>query len=252
MKKMISTFCFVLISAITVAQETAIPYNRYFTWNPDSTIVYSKPDNASEKVVKLNYGTEVSILSEQTNAPAQFKVETSVEFEGDYFLNGYWLAIESEGSRGYVFSGEVINFPPHIRTSSGTFSRTAEAYNAFGWDPKVDKKKIPVKLTDNTYFKYEETTLFPDGSSVLDRSALGCFDHRYYFEGKNLNQMYFILKTKYATQSGQMKANEYYFPKLAKATNTQLDFEDGPTAARKVRIEIKKDGKLYIASFDCD
>lgn len=232
-------------------QKTTSPFERHFTWNTDSTIVYLEPDIASNKITKLNYGTEVTILEELKNVPAQFKVETSDPFEGEYFLNGHWIEIDVQGLRGFVFSGEVINFPPHIQTSWGRYRRTPEQYNDFGWNVKVEEEKEPIKIKENTYYNHVEKTFFPDGSYVIDEAFDGCFHHQYYFKGKKINQVYFLLKAEYASQHQGINGTVYSFPKLIMASENRFEFENGFEASQDIHIEIKEDGKIFFGSYDC-
>lgn len=250
MKLTLTSLLFLIIH-LTFSQEAAQPYGRYFVWNLDSTIVYFKPDTLSEKVVKLGYGTEVTILTELKNEPAKFKVPTKASFDGPYFLNGHWVEIETQSFRGYVFSGEAINFPPHKQISGRSFQRLPDEYESFGWNVKVEEKRIPLKGEEGTYYKVEEKTTFPDGSYSIDIDNEGCFEHENYFEGKDINQIYFILKTVYTTQFNGANGKEFDLPKLTNATNSRLEFEIVVEASQGIYIEIREDGKLYFGSYDC-
>jgi len=242
---------------VMVWAQQSSPYERYFTWNPDSTIVYTQPDRSSTKLATLAYGTEVKILEALKNKKSSILIGNAntekgdLSDKGDFYLPGSWIKITSGKYEGYVFDGEIINFPP-MTVNHGSYTMDIEDYSYFfGTEIKEEESKRPVVLDGNTYYVYETLIRFPDGSYEKTDLFDGCFDHEYHFKGKSAAQVYFIFITQYyeLTKSPHW---EYGRPKLDAFEGSKLLFTPaGIGASDGLFIDLDSEGKITFGSYDC-
>ncbi|NVK85440.1 MAG: hypothetical protein HWE21_14045 [Cytophagia bacterium] len=189
--RMIIGLTLLVVSSLLNGQESSLEkFERYFTWNPDSTSIFAEPDLESEELLKLPYGTEVDRLGEFRDKEVSIFIG---EIDGYYHLPTFWVVVESEGITGYALNAEVINFPP--------MTYEHQSYSIELEDIAIYFNQ-PVK--DTIYYEpWEETNMrvkytgyeFPEGSRLLYREFDGCIDRELAPKNKSISQIYMMLKT---------------------------------------------------------
>lgn len=236
------------------AQEVS-SFERYFTWNPDSTIIYSEANKSSSELAKLPYGTELLNVVHFKNLESRVLIgslEGSIkgDFAGNpYYLPGYWVRISTKGIEGYAFSGEIINFPP-MKIDRGWYDLKLEEYSSyFGVEISETENKRQVKIDSNSYYIHETVVTFPDGSYEKTDLFDGCFDHEYSFANKSVAQVYFMFITEYYAIGEESIHVSYGKAALESMDGHKLRFNSmGVTASQGLFIDLNE---LTFGSYDC-
>lgn len=246
-------------SGLLAQQYTS--YDRYFTWNPDSSIVYSGPGIDTDTLAVLAYGTELKLLERLEHIKSKVRIgtielapEDSVSDDG-YYLPGYWVKVGTADKKiqGYLFSGEAINFPPLEADEQG-YNRKLEDYASFfGVEIKEKESQKPIVLEGETYNVYETLTQFPEGSYKKVDLFDGCFDIEYHFPGKSMAQVYFLFLANYFSLEKNASGSSYGKAEFDFEEGEKLNFvAPGNTMAEGIFIDVDEAGKITFGSYSCN
>lgn len=193
---------FIMLTSIQslVGQESKHEvFERYFTWNPDSTSIYAEPNLESTKLVKLAYGTEVQRLEELDEPKVNIfigELDATAEHPeklGGYALPTSWIKIKFRNITGFALNAEVINLPP-MKYLYDTYSFERTYLDRFYQQNVKDTTYSEQWENSEFYFEIEETHL-PDGTIIAYKRLEGCTDRQIILTNKSMAQAYFILKT---------------------------------------------------------
>ena len=260
MIKRIFIFFLLAISCSGLLAQKFTSYDRYFTWNPDSSIVYSGPGIDTDTVASLAYGTEIKLLERLEHIKASVRIgtielapEDSLSEDG-YYLPGYWVKVRTadKKTQGYIFSGEAINFPP-LEANEESYSRSLKGYTSYFGVEIIEKEtQKPVALEGESYNVYETMVQFPEGSYKKTDLFDGCSDSEYHFPGRSLAQVYFLFITNYYAPGQNVPDFSYGKP--------EFDFEEGAklnfiapenTTYEGLFIDVDESGKITFGSYTC-
>lgn len=244
-------------SGLLAQQYTS--YDRYFTWNPDSSIVYSGPGLDTDTLAVLAYGTELKMLERLEHIKSSVRIgtielapEDSVSDDG-YYLPGYWVKVGTADKKiqGYLFSGEAINFPP-LKAKEDRYSRELKEYASFfGVETLEKKSQRPIVLEGETYNVYEALTQFPEGSYKKEDLFDGCFDHESFYKDKSIAQVYFIFIANYFSLEN-IPGYSSGKPNFDFAEGEKLNFvAPENTMADGLFIDVDEAGKITFGSYSC-
>lgn len=254
-------FFLIVIPSSSVLAQNYTSYDRYFTWNPDSSYVYSGPGLETDTLTALAYGTEVKLLERLEHIKSRVRIGTiemdpqdSVSDDG-YYLSGYWVKVRTadKKTQGYIFSGEVINFPPLVAQDDG-YHRALKGYTAFfGVEVIAEESQKPITLEGESYNVYETLTQFPEGSYKKVESFDGCFDTEYHFRGKSMAQVYFLFIANYYSPENNVPSESFGRPEFDFEEGEKINFiAPGNTLAEGLFIDVDETGKITFGSYSCN
>ncbi|WP_420388348.1 hypothetical protein [Roseivirga sp.] len=234
-------------------------FNRYFIWNPDSTAIYESPDLNSSEVIRLPYGTEVVRLDVLPESELTIMIgeldgtPDRPERLGGYTIQTFWVQVKYGDYRGYALNAEVINFPPSKLNDWAFFQLDPkELESSFGMKSKRYKttKSIKWKNWDGYYEVKVDSLVFADGSYHVTEYFDGCFNRTYYYSGKSLDQVYYLMITNYYSRillpDGSSSAS---FPRLKDIEPGKLLFHQ-IEAHEDLFLDFSK-AKITFGSIDC-
>lgn len=258
--RIIIGFALLLVSILLNGQESNFEkFERYFTWDPDSTSIYANPDLESKELVKLPYGTEVNRLEVHQDKVVKIFIgeldgtPDQPERLGGYALTSFWVQVEYGNVVGYAPNAEVINFPPYQRDRHGTYVGGKEVLQKYFKNKIVLYEKVDSVKVDDSYWPfYTDSLSYPDGSYYTVLSFDGCFDRTYHFENKSMDQVYFMFKTEYYDGANGVQSLYpiSFYPSFIDVDEKQLSFEaPANSAAQDLFIRFSKN--LEFGSYDC-
>lgn len=257
--KLIIGIGLLLIGSLLNAQEATLEkFERYFSWNPDSTSIYAEPDLESKELLKLPYGTEVKRLGELIDKEAIVFIgeldgtPDRPDRLGGYSLGTFWIMVEYQGVTGYALNAEIINFPP-LEWNGSYYEFEKERLQGYFKKEIVLHKRQDSTLVEGRYWvSFIDSLAFPDGSYYKVDLFDGCFDRSYHFKEKTIAQVYYIFKTVYTVRVNyadkEKQENEY--PSFSDASKYKLLFiPGGVTASDGLFIRLSE--HLVFGSSDC-
>lgn len=239
---------FLLFGCFLAHTQTLESFERYFTWNPDSTLVYEQASKDSKLLDKLAYGTEVEIIENTSKESILYLGKNNV-----YEVKGLWIKIKIGSLEGYSFNGEVINFPP-FKVEGSHYTRDKEHLQSYFTEELKSYERIDsTKIQGGTYWKtYVDSLAYPDGSFTKIVGSDGCFNRTYHFKNKTLAQVYFIMKTHFYNGNVWPSPASDFYPKLTVIHGDKMFFYSNTLESIEgIFIDFNDPKLIFFGSSDC-
>ncbi|MCC9165348.1 hypothetical protein [Pontibacter harenae] len=232
MKKQILIFILALfVQTALFAQEVL------YVWSLTGTELKRMPSQASETLESFPFSSKVVFKSRKEDS-----VPTIQSRESGYWLQGYWMKIESKGLVGYIFSADFSATAPPKVIENGFERINMEAILG----SKLSDTLIlgSTTIESQVYQTENHLTKFQNGRYTYEPFD-GCFDHTYTFYSLDKAQVFHLALSMYRSKVGDQLATLQFFEEQ----NGEIKFW-GTEATVEVKIS-KSDLGWQIFSYDC-
>ena len=223
----------------------------YYTWKPDSVVVYSERNQQGSVLKKLAYGERVNILKVFDEDVASSIPKASNEIIGK-LPKTKWVQIEIDSSGGYLLLDQ-LGVLPVMEKRQNNFEDISSYFrrNFKIKDSVLVTKKYSIPASNKIYSVNEDSISYENGAYALVSFFDGCSENSYSVPKWDLNDAYNILAVTSFHIINSTSNNVSTELELVKIESDKYIFED-LFGFREFYIEVNNNNPIKFGWYSCD
>lgn len=224
--------------------------HAYYTWKPDSVVVYSERNQQGSVLKKLAYGERVNILKVFDEDVASSIPKASNEIIGK-LPKTKWVQIEIDSSGGFLLLDQ-LGVLPVMEKRQNNFEEISSYFrrNFKLKDSVLVTKKYSIPASNKIYSVNEDSLSYENGAYALFSSFDSCPERNYSVPDWDLNDAYNVLVVANFHEINTSDGNISTELELVKIEENRYIFED--LFGTEFYIEANNNKPIKFGWYSCD